>query len=1061
MSICRSSNISVLLASVLTVVGMNSLPLQKLSAHVTRHAQSQDERDLIRREREQKALLHRAQRLEQLMKDLLVRYERESNKEYVRLIQAGLTHIKDSELLETLAKAATELHLRQKERALANQMKVIKEVERLLAILLDRRSVDDLEREAKEIEALLADLDRLSKKNDALENRVKDIRENARSTEERRIINELRKLATLQRIEAADNISQSEALQDSLEQALDQVRRLQAAAKDLDRKLENETPDDSQRQRNQGEILALLRENAANLDRLAAQDMLQSSAKKLAELSHALEEGELRQEDFIQAKSRLDQALHKLRERLDEQKRRSATAARNPEGSDKARERERAAEIAALERAVPAIEKANADLAKQREQQAAGRNPDAEETRKSAETLTETGKQLQQAAEELARLGELANRALSEASRTVAQRLEKESRQQAAKAEPMAGAADAERAALGEQLLRDSRLDQESAKLLNQASRRMDEAAKALGKGRRSQRAGSLEEGRRKAEARNQEARTRLLAALARQRAKDRSPESLAGEIANRSARLAADLAGSGQGQRGPEQAAKALRQASEAMKSVQDRMHAQGANRQGGNPQQQARASVANDPERRREAAKQTREQRNDAGQYLAKAEQQLAERIQELQQRNRQGNRQAIAKQDEIVKQAEELQAAMAQAAKEGGLQPSQNRAGAQELQKARQSMQRAGANLQRGSPRAAAREQADAANKLEETARRIQEARSLTPAQKRDLAETARKAAELEREILALARRIDRDKNRQAKKRLEEAAEKAALAKRNMDAGDPDASERAQRETGRKIDEAKKELERERDQYLKLRQEELLFKIADEVTQLIDKQNEINRQTLTLVAGRKSESRLPRGIRNQIKQLGRKEGELAKRAAFLAENLKKEQTLIFTYVLDAVARDLDELESNMNTRRPQAGPYVQTIQVEVVQQLKWLLTSLKEEIQRKKQERQEQNGEQQEREQNTNEGDRKRRLVPDVAELKLLKRLEMDIQGRIKDFLSLKRRVGEQFDPTDERRLNRLSLRHAKINDLFVEFVQSRDLGQDPQQDEGTDPQKKKKN
>jgi hypothetical protein len=225
------------------------------------------------------------------------------------------------------------------------------------------------------------------------------------------------------------------------------------------------------------------------------------------------------------------------------------------------------------------------------------------------------------------------------------------------------------------------------------------------------------------------------------------------------------------------------------------------------------------------------------------------------------------------------------------------------------------------------------------------------------------------------------------------------------------------------------------------------------------LLDKQKAISAKSLEVVTELGESTSIPRRMRGPIRELGREQGEIAERAEYIAKALAEEGTLVFTYVLESVAMDANELRSLMGSRRPRLDRYVLGIQEEIATRLQSLLDALRREMQRKKeeqrqQEQQEQN--QEEQQENTNEGDRQRRLVPDMAELKMLRSLEVEVRDRIEGFLRLRERLGEDLGSTDEATLNRLSLRHARISELFREFLSARGMGAGGNAEQGGPPE-----
>ncbi|MFQ5507459.1 MAG: hypothetical protein ACE5F1_22070, partial [Planctomycetota bacterium] len=206
--------------------------------------QERQTRDEERGERveQQKALIRRAERLQTLMKRLLERYQAEDRRDYVVLLEEGLEHLEKSHLLKNLGIAASAIKTGQSNRAFASQRQVVEDLERLIGILLDRRSLDDLEADAKRVEQLLESVGRLKSRQRDLRKKLDELRERARTEQERQLVADLQELARKEREQARENVGLSSALQDQLETALQEVQKLQADERKLGDELESPEP---------------------------------------------------------------------------------------------------------------------------------------------------------------------------------------------------------------------------------------------------------------------------------------------------------------------------------------------------------------------------------------------------------------------------------------------------------------------------------------------------------------------------------------------------------------------------------------------------------------------------------------------------------------------------------------------------------------------------------------------------------------------------------------------------------------------------------------------------
>jgi hypothetical protein len=117
--------------------------------------------------------------------------------------------------------------------------------------------------------------------------------------------------------------------------------------------------------------------------------------------------------------------------------------------------------------------------------------------------------------------------------------------------------------------------------------------------------------------------------------------------------------------------------------------------------------------------------------------------------------------------------------------------------------------------------------------------------------------------------------------------------------------------------------------------------------------------------------------------------------------------------------------------------SGPLVQGLQLQVEERVAWLQQSLSAERERRREEqqREEQQGAQLPEEQRQQREEE--RLIPDVAELRLLRQLELELARQLTHLEKLHpelARAGEA-DAIVLRELQRLATRHERVTALFA--------------------------
>ncbi|MEZ5963496.1 MAG: hypothetical protein R3F56_06590 [Planctomycetota bacterium] len=910
-------------------------------------AQRQDQ-EIERLRRDQAEILRKAERLRDVMGRLLVQYDKDGRVEQAKLLRAGMEHLESSNVLEDVAGIRNDLDAEAFARAIDKQAEVVEDLRRLLDILLDRRSLENLDKEIATAERLAADADQLLQRQQDLRAQSQEVARAGGNNAEDQLAEQLRELANKERNEAQNNQRQAGSRLPYLEDALARVRRLLERQGQLEKAADRQTSGADDARREQSFRLGDLGERGREL---IDSERRQQEWERAGELAAELER--VAAGDDAQARERAMQRLHDVLERL----------ARSPRGEDGQATRDAADQVA----------KAAANDAKK-------------------QALAEAAKQA----------GDLA-KARADEHRTATQQqsrdLQKALEQAANDLTPENGKKPA------------------SAGSLDEARKQLGEAEKAEAEGRTEAAQSAL-------------ARAARAMSEARQKFEAANPDAakVADEMAAESAQAARSLRGSPQGDRAEENAAQRLDAAERAQRAAADGL------------------------EQRQDAAPEVAKSREALEQAKADLEQAIASEADRPEVAQAAAERQAA-----LQAQAKATQQGLEQAAQSGDVSPQQAKATGERMQRATQAMERAQKSLQRGEQATAAEQQRQAAEELQQAEQALRRSRGLNEQQKEQMDKLADEQKQLEDDIMRLAREVEKRRNRAASQALQQANESSRKAKEAMERAEPEETDQQQQQTEEALQRAKDALEEERDRYMDLRQEELLFKIREELEQFLAKQVAISQRTAEAAAELAQGARMTRPMRRRLNELGDREQELVARASFMSEALQKEEEVVYSQVLGAIGDDLTDVARRLGGAQPNPGEYTQAVQDDVRDRLVDLIEALKREQQRRQEERQ--NQQQQQQQQGRNQQARKP-LVPFRAELEMLKRLEQDVLRRLESLQQLVKAAGaDGVSETEFALIERLGHRHTAITRTFLQLkdkieaaMQAQDQQQGADKEEG---------
>lgn len=935
-------------------------------------AQQLDKPTIERLRRDQDEILRKAERLQKLMTRLKVRYEREGKQEQVAYLTEGLAHLERSGILRDVASIRENIESTAFTEALRKQSEVVDDLERLLNILLARKSIEALDDQIEQVAEQARTASQLEQRQRELIEQAQQAMQSELSPAEQQLADALAEMRDAEQREADRNAQQAGTRRPFLESALQRVEQLLQAQERLEAGLEAERTGQTPKAQQQAFDLGDLSEQVRSLQREVKD---QQQQQRLGAAGEALQRAA--EADDTQA---MLQARDRIERLLEDAPAKPGTVA----GDFKSRD-EQWSEIRQEAQAAPP--------------------PDTDAGRQALDELGARAEELaEQRDGEAQQFNQRQTGELAAGAQDLADRMQRADAD--ATAPSSSGAADqATPPTEGEPAQPGAERDETAADAVAEAARKLREAQAALAQGQ-------TPDAREKVD----QALGALDKARARQRQENPDAAASAGQMAAEARSAAQELANAPT-QKAAEQAAQSeLRETTEALRQV-------------GEEVEQAR-----DEGDRPDAAEAAAESR----QSLEAARDALQEALQDAAQSNAADLQAAQQRQQQLGEQAAQAMQQLQQAAEDGDINQQQQEQSQQAMQQAQQSMERAKEQLQQGKQSSASQQQQQAAEQMQQAMDALQQNRDLGEEQKDQLAEQAAQQEQLTEDIIQLAKELEERENEAARRAVEEAAEASKKAQQAMEEGDAEQVDEQQEKAREKLEEAVEELEEEQDRYMDLRQEELLFRMKDELTAFLEKQRPITEQTKQLQKTAEG-GRLSRSKRRKVNGLGEEEQALAGKIELLTNALTEEGNLVYQSVLKANLEDLQEIARRLAGRAPDVGSFTTLLQEDVEQRTEKLLEALEREQQRREEQRQQEQEQQQQEDQPQNKFNQQReKLVSLIAELEMLKQLGTDTRQATDNLKTLVEVRGEDtISESEVALIQRLAHRHNEITKLFQQI------------------------
>lgn len=386
------------------------------------------------------------------------------------------------------------------------------------------------------------------------------------------------------------------------------------------------------------------------------------------------------------------------------------------------------------------------------------------------------------------------------------------------------------------------------------------------------------------------------------------------------------------------------------------------------------------------------------------------------------------ARQRQEALIKRLERMRRETDRPALVGGEEPLRRLR--RELKGAGESMRAATRSLGAGLRRRAASQGREAAAGLARAREQLAQRARAAARNREEASETFRKLRlrqeELEKKTRDLARQLESEMGPSSTGSLQRAGSSMEEAGVQMGREEASEAEQAEEEAVRYLDRAREQLDQQEERYHSLRQEELLFRLRDELVDLHRGQKEILAGTVEVDEARQDPSEPPsRSGRRRLEHLAEQEAALGKKLAAMLPKVQAEGAEVYAWLLELTASDMEEISRRLDAPEYRTDLLVQDLIETTMNRLEELIRGLSRELDRRR-------GASPPAPQAGSQRQGKPPLVPDVAELKVLRYMEEEIYAR-----TVALGEGDLHDELVPSRLQRLAHRQGKITELYKAF------------------------
>jgi hypothetical protein len=406
---------------------------------------------------------------------------------------------------------------------------------------------------------------------------------------------------------------------------------------------------------------------------------------------------------------------------------------------------------------------------------------------------------------------------------------------------------------------------------------------------------------------------------------------------------------------------------------------------------------------------------------------------------------------KTEEAQKALEELQKKLR---KKDAPRPALSEAG-KSLSQAADAMRKSAEAGDKGDRSLAKKQGEEALDRLDRAAQKLEED-GLERLEKEPLKKEAKEQDELARLTRDLAKKAAQSsKGSQAGKQSEDlgqASESMDRAGQDLEKEAAESAEKEQEEALEKLKNSQEELRKEEERLAQLNREREMLSMVEELTKIKDAEERIHKETVTLNAGKEGQlSRVQKlKLKEKVDELIRSQGDLADQVDGLNAKTNAELARVFTFVLKNTSADMRQVRDSLKDL--DTGTYTQFLQKEVIRDMERLLQALKNELAKKDQEQ----------EPGPPGPPSKPRLVPVVAELRMLKDMQVEVNRGTRDLEDLKKASDGKLSEAWQKTLDRLLQKQGSVSrmtgDLAKDLEKAASEGNGEEESEGEAREKK---
>ncbi|GJM21171.1 MAG: hypothetical protein DHS20C15_10860 [Planctomycetota bacterium] len=295
-------------------------------------------------------------------------------------------------------------------------------------------------------------------------------------------------------------------------------------------------------------------------------------------------------------------------------------------------------------------------------------------------------------------------------------------------------------------------------------------------------------------------------------------------------------------------------------------------------------------------------------------------------------------------------------------------------------------------------------------------------------------AAEQADVQRRLRELMDRLTELPDQGFNEALDRATEAMAQAEQALQEGRLDEAALRQQEAAEELKEAQEQLAQEEKRYDQLRQDEVLFRLQEELQSMLERQQAVSAETNDIEDVRSEAGRLGRSQRRALARLGGEQRDLALACAGVGEAISEDGAVAFVFALQRIVDDMNTVADHLEDES--TGGLVRALQDGIERRFLDLLDVLEQERERRRTQTEESDEPPPEGEQPQPESP----LVPPVAELLLLQRLELMALDRVERFAELfpEAAEGEELSPIEARELERWAIEHVRVTQLFESLI-----------------------